>query len=191
MVAKDSKKLPKGVGQVPEWWMDTCPHYILETEEGAAQVQAEYEEAMLFQRVPEEFKQQYGGDGFPNWNPADNGPMGEEMTSTWETRGIYKRDSDHKWVDKEGKPLEGRQFTMKPPAGYTPGEGGSGGGDGGSGLRSPTSSGGYANSAGAGWQQPSWAKKKLRSTTPKGGAGAGGKQMTELEKAFAKKGGSG
>jgi hypothetical protein len=183
MVAKDLKKLPKGSGEVPEWWMSTCPHYILETEEGAAKVQAEYEEAMLFQRVPEEFKQQYGGDGFPNWNPANNGPMGEEMTHTWESRGYYKRDSDNKWLDKEGKPLEGRQFTMTPPPGYTPGEGGSGGD-----TLKPTT-GGYANSPAKGWQQPSWTKKKLKSTAPKGGAGAGGKQMTELEKAFAKKGG--
>lgn len=187
MVAKDTKKLPKGVGQVPEWWMEMCPHYIYESAEEAARVKAAYEEAMMFQSLPEEVKQQYGGDEFPNWNPADNGPMGEEMTKAWETRGYYKRDSDSKWVDKEGKPLEGRQFTITPPAGYTPGEDGSGGGGGD--VRSPTSGGGYANSEDKGWKQPAWATKKLRSTTPKGGAGGGGKQMTELEKAFAKKGG--
>eukprot|EP00980_Cylindrotheca_fusiformis_P008115 scaffold1727_cov133-Cylindrotheca_fusiformis.AAC.18 len=184
MVAKDAKKLPKGTAQVPQWWMEACPHYIYESEEEAARVKAEYEEAMMFQNLPDEIKQQYGGDEFPNWDPAENGPMGEEMTKAWETRGYYKRDSDNKWVDKEGAPLEGRQFTITPPAGYTPGGGSTDGGD--DTIRSPLKSGGYANSEDKGWAKPSWATKKLRSTTPKGGAGAG-KQMTELERIFAKK----
>ncbi|CAJ1951920.1 unnamed protein product [Cylindrotheca closterium] len=171
-------KLPKGVGELPEWWMELCPHNIYESPEETARMQAAYEESQIFSRVPDNFKQQYGGDAFPDWNPAEHGPMGDEMTKDWEKKG-YKRDpASNKWVGKDGQPLVGRQFTIKPPKGYVPGKsGGSGFGGGGGGLKSPSGGGGYANDK-TSWEKPAWTTKKLRSTgkspaaktTPAGGA---------------------
>jgi len=166
MVAKSGSKLPKGVGEVPEWWMELCPHDTFESPEENARMQAAYEESQIFSRVPDEFKQQYGGDDFPDWNPAEHGPMGDEMTKDWESKG-YKRDpSSNKWVGKDGKPLEGRQFTIKPPAGYVPGNFGEGGGAWGGKLKSRGGGGGgggYANDKTA-WEKPAWTTKQLKST---------------------------
>lgn len=165
MVAKSGSKLPKGVGEVPEWWMELCPHDTFESPEENARMQAAYEESQIFSRVPDEFKQQYGGDDFPDWNPAEHGPMGDEMTKDWESKG-YKRDpSSNKWVGKDGKPLEGRQFTIKPPAGYVPGNFGGGGGAWGGKLKSRGGGGGggYANDKTA-WEKPAWTTKQLKST---------------------------
>jgi len=165
MVAKSGSKLPKGVGEVPEWWMELCPHDTFESPEENARMQAAYEESQIFSRVPDEFKQQYGGDDFPDWNPAEHGPMGDEMTKNWESKG-YKRDpSSNKWVGKDGKPLEGRQFTIKPPAGYVPGNFGGGGGAWGGKLKSRGGGGGggYANDKTA-WEKPAWTTKQLKST---------------------------
>mmetsp|Transcript_20264 Transcript_20264/g.49695 ORF Transcript_20264/g.49695 Transcript_20264/m.49695 type:complete len:194 (-) Transcript_20264:164-745(-) len=175
-------KLPKGVGELPDWWMELCPHNVYESPEETARMQAAYEESQIFSRVPENFKQDYGGDDFPNWNPAEHGPMGDEMTKDWETKG-YKRDpASNKWVGKDGKPLEGRQFSIKPPKGYTPGAFGGGGGGrspyGKGGLKSPGGGGGgggYANDK-TSWEKPAWTTKKLRSTakTPPAKSPAGG-----------------
>lgn len=156
-------KPPKGIGELPEWWIELCPHNVYESPEENARMQGAYEEFQIFSRVPDSFKLQYGGDNFPNWNPAEHGPMGDEMTKDWEKKGYQRDSSTNKWMSKDGKPLEGRQFTIKPPKGYVPGKGG-GGAFGAGGLRSPTGGGGaYANDKTA-WEKPSWTTKKLRST---------------------------
>lgn len=173
MAGKGGSKLPKGVGEVPKWWMELCPHDSFDSPEATARLHAAYEESQIFARVPDNFKQEYGGDDFPNWDPAEHGPMGDEMTKDWETKGYRRDPSSNKWVGKDGKPLEGRQFTIKPPAGYTPGKfgGGGGGGKWGGGLKSPSGGGAYANDNTA-WEKPAWTTKKLRSTgkSPAGGA---------------------
>jgi hypothetical protein len=184
------KDLGKGTASIPAWWIQEVPHDTLYKEEDEKEAKRRYEEAMLFQRVPEEFKEKHGGEKFESWDPAENGPMGEEMEKEWENRGYKKDPETNKWSDEEGKPLEGRQFTIELPPGYNPGSHGSGGGgggsSGGSGLRTPT--GGYANQEGKGWRQPSWTTKKLKSTgnTPQK-SNPEEKGMTDLEKAFAKR----
>lgn len=167
MVAKKDKRLPKGVGRVPEWWMEHTPHHTLVLEDAAAQAKIETEEAEMFKRLAEhsDYVQKYGGDDFPDWDPAVDGPLGEEMTKSWESRGYYKRESDNKWVDKMGLELSGRQFTIKIPEGYVPGQGAPStpSGYGGTTLRTPTNSG-YAADEGKSWKQPEWTTKKLKAT---------------------------
>ena len=167
MVAKKDKRLPKGVGRVPEWWMEHTPHHILVLEDEQNKAKAELEEAEMFKRLAEhsDYVQKYGGDDFPNWDPAVDGPLGDEMTKTWESRGYYQRPSDKKWVDKNGLELSGRQFMIKIPEGYVPGQGAPSDykGSGGSTLKKGQG-GGYAADDGKGWQKPAWTTKKLKAT---------------------------
>ena len=163
-------KLPRGAGRLPEWWLEITPHDTLFLEEDEAQRLADHEEAMKFAELAarEDLLQKYGGEGFPNWNPAADGPRTKMEQEEWTARG-YKRNEKEEWVNEKGEPLEGRQFKGEMPPGYWPGQyskGGSGLGMAGQGGLQPTSQ--YERDKDKGWTQPDWLKVKLRSTGNKG-----------------------
>jgi len=159
-------KLPRGVGRLPEWWLEITPHETLYLEEDEAERQTDHEEAMKFAQLAAEqdLLQKYGGEGFPNWNPASDGPRTQEEEKEWVSKG-YKRNETNEWVDDQGAPLEGRQFKGQMPPGYLPGKynkGGSGGSANfGPGTLNATK---YETDKNKNWEQPSWMKLKLRST---------------------------
>jgi hypothetical protein len=163
-------KLPRGAGRLPEWWLEITPHETLYLEEDEAQRQAEYEEEVKFAELAarEDMLQKYGGEGFPDWNPATMGPRTKAEEKEWTSKG-YKRNEQEEWVSETGAPLEGRQFKGEMPPGYFVGKYSKGGGGfkggGGAGL-TPTSQ--YERDKDKAWSQPSWAKVKLRSTGDKG-----------------------
>jgi hypothetical protein len=164
-------KLPRGAGRLPEWWLEITPHETLYLAEDEAQRQAEYEEEMKFAELAarEDLFQKYGGEGFPDWNPATMGPRTKAEEKEWVSKG-YKRNEKEEWVNEEGAPLEGRQFKGAMPPGYFAGQNSKGGGGGkpggGGGDLNPTSQ--YERDKDKAWAQPSWAKVKLRSTGDKG-----------------------
>lgn len=165
-------KLPRGAGRLPEWWLEITPHGTLFLEEDEAKRQADYEEAQKFAELAarEDLYQKYGGEGFPNWNPASDGPRTKKEEEEWVSQG-YKRNEKKEWVNASGVPLEGRQFKGEMPPGYWPGQYSKGGGGGSSGISgqsglNPTSQ--YERDKDKAWSQPSWMQVKLRSTGNKG-----------------------
>lgn len=164
-MGKKKDKLPKGAGRVPEWWMEITPHDTLYLEEEESKRQADYEEALKFAQLAAEqdLLQKWGGEGFPNWNPATDGPRTADEEKVWSSKG-YKRNDKQEWVDEEGKPLEGRQFKGEMPPGYLPGQYikvGPGTGIPGPGNLHATK---YQRDEGKSWEQPAWMQLKLRST---------------------------
>lgn len=162
------EKLPKGVGRVPGWWLEITPHDTLYLDEDEARRKSEMDEAELFARKAAEYDlmQKYGGEGFPNWNPAEDGPRTKEEQEEWISKGYQRSEATNQWSDSSGAPLEGRQFKGTAPPGYVPGQYGPGG------LYDPAKFGGSALKSTAGyvqdekknWSKPDWMKVKLKST---------------------------
>lgn len=171
-------RLPKGVGRVPQWWMEITPHNTLYIEDDEARRHAEEEEAKMYAKLAarDDMLQKYGGEGFPDWDPAEHGPRTPEEEEEWNTTGYVRNSDTGKWENESGEPLTGRQFEGKLPPGYIPGEftggdGGEGGEGGGFGQGQLNSGGGqYASDEKKQWSQPSWMKKKLRSTKNSSGS---------------------
>lgn len=168
MGAKKRDKLPKGVGRVPEWWLEITPHNTLFLEDDEARRYAEKEEAKRFEKLAalQDLMDKYGGEDFPDWNPATDGPRTKEEEEEWVSKG-YKRNEKEEWVSEEGAPLEGRQFKGQMPPGYSPGnhvkdDGADGAGLGKGNLKS--NGGKYERDAAKAWDKPDWMKVKLRST---------------------------
>jgi hypothetical protein len=177
-------KLPRGVGRVPEWWLEITPHDTLYLAEDEAQRKAAYEEKLRFAKLAAEqdLLQKYGGEGFPNWNPASDGPRTKEEEKEWVSKG-YKRNEKNEWVDEGGAPLEGRQFKGQMPPGYLPGEyfqdlsGGSI--TPGPGGLNPAK---YERDKDKDWEKPAWMQVKLRST----GTGGAIRQGDEVDRPITK-----
>lgn len=160
-------KLPRGAGRVPEWWLEITPHDTLYIAEEEAQRRAAEAEKLKFARLAAEqdLLQKYGGEGFPNWNPATDGPRTKEEEKEWTSKG-YTRNEKQEWVNQEGIPLEGRQFKGQMPPGYLPGhylEDGSPAGSNGAGPGGLHSAK-YERDKDKDWEKPEWMKVKLRST---------------------------
>jgi len=177
-------KLPRGVGRVPEWWLEITPHDTLYLAEDEAQRKAAFEEKLKFAKLAAEqdLLQKYGGEGFPNWNPATDGPRTKEEEKEWVSKG-YKRNEKSEWVDESGAPLEGRQFKGQMPPGYLPGQyfqdlsGGSI--TPGPGGLNPSK---YERDKEKDWEKPAWMAVKLRST----GTGGAIRQGDDVERPITK-----
>ena len=156
--------LPEGVGRVPQWWMEITPINVLKIEDEETKRFKEEKEAEKLAKAAalQDLQQKYGGEDFPDWDPSTHGPRTEEEEEEWVSLG-WKRLPDGNWVDDTGKPLEGRQFKGQLPPGYRPGEYGKRGSMRSS-FRKLNVDGGYARDDAKGWEQPAWAKMKLRST---------------------------
>ena len=166
---KKKEKLPKGVGRLPEWWLEISPHDTLFLKEEEAKKKAEEEEAMKFAQLAElqDLMDKYGGEDFPNWNPMTDGPRTKEEEKEWLSNG-YQRNEKKEWVSHDGTPLQGRQFQGKLPPGYQPGgyvkdddDAEEGESEGGQGTLNSTK---YERDKSTTWDKPDWMKVKLRST---------------------------
>jgi len=174
MAAPAAEKLPRGVGRVPEWWMEITPHDTLYLEEDEERRQQEWEEARMYAELAakDDMVQKYGGEGFPDWDPAAHGPRTKEEETEWIKTGYKRNEASGQWENGSGEPLEGRQFKGKMPPGYKPGQfsGAKGGGGAGFGPGQLSSSGGkYGRDEQKQWKQPDWMKVKLRSTKNRSG----------------------
>jgi hypothetical protein len=164
---KKPKRLPRGVGRVPEWWLEMTPHETLILEEEEAKRIADQEEELKFAQLAAEqdWLQKYGGEGFPDWDPSKDGPRTPEEEKEWIGTGYQRSETTGEWTGVSGEPLEGRKFKGKLPSGYVPGEfrlpGSTKAADG----RPLKSVGGrYGRDDGKNWEQPSWTKVKLKKT---------------------------
>jgi hypothetical protein len=162
-------RLPRGVGRVPEWWMEITPHDTLYLQEDEDRRQHEWEEARMYEELAakDDLVQKYGGEGFPDWDPAAHGPRTTEEEAEWVKTGYKRNEASGNWENESGEPLNGRQFQGKFPPGYKPGKytGGRGGGGGpGFGQGQLSSGTRYGSDEGKQWKQPDWMKVKLRST---------------------------
>lgn len=175
-------KLPRGAGRVPEWWLEITPHDTLYLAEDEAQRKAAYEEKVKFARLAAEqdLLQKYGGEGFPNWNPATDGPRTNDEEKEWVSKG-YQRNEKNEWIDDSGVPLEGRQFKGQMPPGYLPGEyiqDFQGGSIGHGGLNPAK----YERDKDKDWKKPDWMAVKLRST----GTGGAIRQGDDVDRPITK-----
>jgi hypothetical protein len=164
---KKPKRLPRGVGRLPEWWLEMTPHETLILEEEEAKRIADQEEELKFAQLAAEqdWLQKYGGEGFPNWDPSKDGPRTSEEEKEWIGSGFQRSETTGEWTGVSGEPLEGRKFKGKLPSGYVPGHfrlpGSTKAADG----RPLKSAGGrYGRDDGKSWEQPSWTKVKLKRT---------------------------
>jgi hypothetical protein len=106
-MGKEEDPLPRGAARIPLWWMEITPHNVLDLEEDEQRRQAEYDEAVMYARLAaqDDYQQQYGGDGFPGYDPAKHGARGGGGGGGGGGYGGYKRGPNGEWLDKDGNPV--------------------------------------------------------------------------------------
>ena len=167
------EKLPRGVGRVPEWWMELTPHYTLDLEEDENRRQMEEQEALYYAqmaaaddaRMAGEWKSNWGGRSANGDNGGDDGGISslfggrnfQPGSSGWNPKewGIAENDPDYKAYLTGAKLPQSYIDAMKAFAGQA-------------GLKYDASNlkhtGKYGSAAERPAFTPAWAKKKLRST---------------------------
>lgn len=114
--ASSADKLPKGVGQLPTWWMELTPHHVLDLDEEASRREQEEKMARYFAEMALKDAEAEGGEQFDeHGNPIAPGSAG--WKSNWAGRGSGKNGSGG--GDNESdfhKIFGGRNFTPGSPS---------------------------------------------------------------------------
>ena len=193
----EEESLPKGVGRVPQWWMEITPHNTLDLDEDERRRRIEYEEAVMYAKyaAEDDYQQRYGEGGY---DPSQHGPGGPGGAGWEGGKGGYQRGPGKQWEEGATGP-EGRQFKPgQAPPGYQSGQGGyydpsrfagdgkrysgvagAGSLDYGQGELNKTGYGQYGRDENINWEKPAWTQIKLRSTGTGSAIRKGDYQVTE------------
>jgi hypothetical protein len=116
MSDKKTDKLPKGVGQLPAWWMELTPHYVLDLDEEASRREQEERMARYFAEMAlADMAAAGGGDQFDeHGNKIAPGSAG--WKSNWAGRGSGSGAGGSGGDDDITKMFGGRNFKPGSPS---------------------------------------------------------------------------
>jgi hypothetical protein len=184
-MASSSELLPNGVGRVPAWWMECTPHYTLDVDDEEARQIAEDQVAFFFMMLAAADDAGYiGPDGKPKIGPDGKPMVWQGLGSSWNNGSGQYNGRNFKpgqaVIDpslfgiKESDPNYNAYLTgAKLPPGYfekmaelvDEQNNAAGNPYGILNNSKQTDFGRYGRQAERQLFQPSWAKKKLRTTT--------------------------
>ena len=162
MTDKKKNRPPKGVAQMPDWWMEVTPHNTLDIEQDETQRKKEYEEAKKYAELAAkaDWEQEFG-----HLELNDDGTLLDKNTgeAVEEGSGGYTRNEKGEWM-KDGKQIFGRQFSVEIGSSYDPSKFQTGVHRDQVNLKSVNTDGAEYGHKDNNWKKPDWMKVKLKKT---------------------------